>query len=100
MSDISITIILAVVAITLVAWFLRYKSNTSERRMTRMMQRLGLNPDLVNQEDTEAIISEVRSRCRKCQSEAVCERWLEGIESGDNTFCPNAQVFEELKSSG
>jgi hypothetical protein len=98
MLDISITVILATLAITLVAWFLKYKSNTSDRRLNRMMRRLGLDPDNLDQEATQTIISEVRSRCRRCQTEARCERWLEGIEVGENTFCPNARVFEVLKS--
>jgi hypothetical protein len=97
MLDISITIILAVIAIALASWFLRYKANSSEKRMQRMMQHLGLSSDISSQSDTREIIREVRKRCRKCQSEGVCERWLTGTENGDNAFCPNAQIFEELK---
>ncbi|NCF62437.1 MAG: hypothetical protein GWP58_06265 [Gammaproteobacteria bacterium] len=97
MFDISIAIILAVVAIALVSWFLRFKTKSSENRMTRMMMHLGLNPDVTGQSDLENIIREVRRSCQKCQSEGVCERWLAGTESGPNDFCPNAQVFEELK---
>ena len=96
MFDISIAIILVVVAIALVAWFLKYKAGTSERRMKEMLQRAGLDPDIATQVDSETIIREVRHRCRKCQSEDLCERWLAGEEGGDNAFCPNAEVFEEL----
>ena len=96
MFDISIAIILVVVAIALVAWFLKYKAGTSERRMKEMLQRAGLDPEIAIQDDSESIIREVRRRCRKCQSEDICERWLAGEEGGDNAFCPNAQVFEEL----
>ncbi len=96
MFDISIAIILVVVAIALVAWFLKYKAGTSERRMKEMLQRAGLDPKIAIQDDSESIIREVRRRCRKCQSEDICERWLAGEEGGDNAFCPNAQVFEEL----
>ena len=100
MFDISIAIILVVVAIALVVWFLRYKAGTSERRMKEMLQRAGLDPEIATQADSESIIREVRRRCRKCQSEDLCERWLAGEEGGDNVFCPNAQVFEELNRAG
>ena len=97
MVDIGITVILAAVAIGLVVVFLKYKSGTSERRMRQMLQRVGLDPEIATQPDSESIIREVRRRCRKCQTEDICERWLAGEEGGDNVFCPNAQVFEELQ---
>ena len=97
MFDISIAVILVVVAAVLVTWFLKYKAGTSEIRMMRMLQCAGLDPEFARQADTETIIGEVRRRCRKCQSEDLCERWLAGREEGSNIFCPNAQVFEELK---
>jgi len=99
MSDISIAIILLLVAVALVALFLRYKANSSERRMKQMLQRSGLDPDIATRGDSENIIREVRSRCRKCQSEDQCERWLAGEQEGDNVFCPNAPVFGELKQA-
>ena len=97
MFDISIAVTLVAVAAALVAWFLKYKAGTSERRMMRMLQCAGLDPEFARQADTESIIGEIRRRCRKCQSEDLCERWLAGLEKGDNIFCPNAPVFEELK---
>ena len=97
MFDISLAIILVIIALALVSWFLRYKARSSEQRMLRMMQHLGLDSDIAGRADTEAIIRQVRKQCRRCQSEGVCERWLTGTESGDNDFCPNAQIFEELK---
>ena len=99
MSDISIAVILVTVAAALVFWFLKYKANSSERRMMQMMQRIGLDPELATQGDTESIFKEVRSRCRRCQSEGQCEMWLVGAKDGGNVFCPNAQVFEELKQA-
>lgn len=96
MLDISIAITLVAVAIVLVAGFLKYKAVTSERRMKEMFQRAGLDPKIATQADSESIIREVRRRCRKCQSEDICERWLADGDGGDNTFCPNAQVFAEL----
>ena len=97
MSDISIALILVIVAAALVFWFLKYKANSSERRMTQMMQRIGLDPEIATHGDTEDIFREVRRRCRRCQSEGQCEMWLAGAKDGDNVFCPNAQVFEELR---
>jgi len=100
MSDISIAIILVLFAVIVVTLFLRYKAGSSERRMMQMLQRAGLDPEIATQGDTEAIIREVRRRCRKCQSEDLCRRWLAGEEEGQNTFCPNAEVFRELNRAG
>jgi hypothetical protein len=92
-----IAIILLIVGIALVFGFLSYKRSTSKKRMMRMLVRVGLDPELVNQGDTRAIMKEVRQRCSRCQSEDVCERWLAGTSDVGNQFCPNAKVFEELK---
>ena len=100
MPDISIAVIMVVAAAALVMWFMKYKASSSEKRMMKMLQRSGLNPDIATQGDKEHIIREVRHRCRRCQSEGQCERWLAGTEEGGNVFCPNAQVFEELKYLG
>jgi len=97
MSDISIALILVIVAAALVFWFLKYKANSSERRMVRMMQHIGLDPEVATQGDSESIIKEVRRRCRRCQSEGQCELWLACTDDRANVFCPNAEVFEELK---
>jgi hypothetical protein len=90
-------VLLAAVAVILAIWFLRFLGAASERRMTRMLQRAGLDPAIASQGDTESIMREIRQRCQKCQSESVCESWLAGEKQGDNLFCPNAQVFEFLK---
>ena len=95
-NDLAIALIMVAVAVYLVVMFLRYKAGTSEQRMRGMLERCGLDPDLIATGDTRAIISEVRRLCRKCQNEAVCERWLTGEESGENSFCPNALTFEAL----
>lgn len=100
MSTVSIGIIMMVVAIALVALFLRYKSRTSERRMMRMMQHHGLDPQIARRGDAESIIREIRRRCAKCQFEGHCERWLDGKEKGDSSFCPNARIFDELARTG
>jgi hypothetical protein len=95
--EISIVIILVVLAAVFVSVFLKYKAAGSERRMIRMMKRVGLNPEIASQGDTETIVREIRRRCRKCQAEDPCEQWLEGKFEGDNSFCPNAPIFKILK---
>jgi len=100
MSNVSIAIVMLIVTIALVTWFLWYKSKASERRMMRMMQHFGLDPQIAREGDAESIIREIRRRCKKCQFEGHCERWLEGKERGDGTFCPNSRVFEELARTG
>ncbi len=84
------------VAIFLIVGFLRYQRTGSERRMRRMLERVGLDPKLAESGDVETIMKDVRYRCRQCSSEGVCERWLAGQEEGNNEFCPNHRVFEIL----
>lgn len=74
-----------------------YLNANSERRMLSMIKSVGLDPEIVTSGDMPTIMKEVRQRCRSCATEAVCERWLQGNEEGDNSFCPNARVFEVLK---
>jgi hypothetical protein len=77
--------------------FRRYIAANSERRMLTMLESVGLDPEIATSGEVPTIMKEVRQRCRSCATEAVCERWLQGNEEGDNTFCPNAKVFEVLK---
>jgi hypothetical protein len=77
--------------------FRRYLAANSERRMLTMLESVGLDPEIATSGEVPTIMKEVRQRCRNCATEAVCERWLQGNEEGDNTFCPNAKVFEVLK---
>lgn len=100
MSTVSIGIFLMLAAVALTAWFLWYKSRTCERRMMRMMQHHGLDPQIAKAGDAESIIREIRRRCAKCQFEGHCERWLDGKEKGDGSFCPNARIFDELARTG
>ncbi|MBF8269278.1 MAG: hypothetical protein HW386_987 [Gammaproteobacteria bacterium] len=97
--DTLIALVMVAAAIVLVAWFLRYKANNSDRRMRNMLERCGLDPETIDHGDVMAIMREVRYHCQKCQNEAVCERWLKGEETGDNSFCPNARTFEILLKS-
>ena len=90
-------VLMVIVAIGLVVAIRNYQVRTSERRRKAMLEALGLDPALATSGDMPAIMSEVRQRCERCQSEALCERWLKGEETGGNEFCPNASVFEVLR---
>ncbi len=94
--QIGIAIVMVAVFFTLLVWFIKYWRAASERRMMRMLKRAGVDPEIATQGDTEAIINDVRSRCRKCMSEDLCERWLAGEVEGENTFCPNTRIFRNL----
>ncbi len=82
------------VSIALIAWFSRDLAAASGRRMMNMLAHAGVNPEVARRGD--AIMRDVRSRCRKCRSEDLCDRWLAGGVEGDNGFCPNAQIFRGL----
>lgn len=90
-------IIMAGATVALFVTFRKYVAAASERRMLTMLESVGLDPAIASSGNTEAIMKEVRQRCRTCATEAVCERWLAGDEHGNNVFCPNAKVFDALK---
>lgn len=103
MFEISVTIIMLVISVAMLVGFNKYLAAASTSRMTDMMKRLALDPGIGTNGDprTEAIMKEVRQRCRKCQAEDVCERWLLGEIKGRNSFCPNARIFRILvKTAG
>ena len=85
------------IAVAIILGFRRYFAANSERRMLAMIESVGLDPEIATSGEIPTIMKEVRQRCRNCATEAVCERWLQGNEEGDNSFCPNAKVFEVLK---
>lgn len=93
--DILIAIFVVTISVVAVVWFPRYKVATSEKRIIRMLARYGVDPDIIKH--SGAIIKNVHRRCRKCQVKTLCERWLDGDVEGENTFCPNAQLFNTLK---
>jgi hypothetical protein len=97
--EIGVALVMVAVIIALLVWFARYLGASSERRMMRMLMRAGVDRDVAARGDKEAIIEDIRSRCRKCRSEALCERWLAGKIEGENTFCPNAQIFSALTNN-
>ena len=94
-----VAIVLLVLAACLVSWFLKYKAAGSEKRMMRMMKRVGVDPELARRGDARTILRDIRGRCQKCQNEYPCEQWLEGEIEGGNSFCPNAHIFEFLKEN-
>lgn len=86
---------LAVAGILFVA-IRTYMATASERRMTAMLERTGIEPATIASGNSEQIVSEIRRRCRTCNAEDRCERWLSGDVGGSNDFCPNARVFDSL----
>ena len=90
-------VVMVGLALALLVAYWRNLAAGSERRMMRMLERVGLDPAIVSSGDTEAIMKGIRQRCRTCTTEGMCERWLAGDEGGENVFCPNAKVFEALK---
>ncbi len=103
-----ITTVIFVVGATIALFVMRqkYMAAASERRMLSMLERVGLDPAIASsgEPDTimewliEATMKEVRQRCRACTTVKECERWLAGNKDSDNDFCPNARVFDELKT--
>ena len=99
--QIGVAVVMVAVSVALIVWFVKYTAAASGRRMLRMLTRAGVDPEVARSGDTEAIMRDVQSRCRRCQSEALCDRWLAGTAEGDNSFCPNAQIFRSLtKTAG
>ena len=99
--NILIGVLMVGVSLALTAWYFGYLGASSESRMLRMLKRAGVDPEIARRNDKQSIIKDVRSRCRKCQSEAQCERWLAGDAGGENTFCPNHRIFSRLaKTTG
>ncbi len=96
--EISVAIIMLVVSVTMLLRFKKYRAAASTSRMIDMMSYFALDPEIRTNDDpqTEAIMKEVRQRCRKCQAKDVCEKWLVGKVHGRNTFCSNARTFRML----
>jgi len=98
MSLIQVISALAMVGATvaLVLGYRRFLAINSDRRMRAMLVSAGLDPYLALSGETRTLMNEARKRCRNCATEGVCERWLKGREEGDNSFCPNASVFDSI----
>lgn len=98
--EIGVATLMVAVIVFLIVWFFRYLATVSARRMMKMLTRAGVDPEVARQGNVEAIMQDVRTRCQKCQSEALCDRWLAGKAEGDNRFCPNAPIFRMLARTG
>lgn len=96
LNEVLLAVLMAAVAAGLFFAWRRYLRRNSERRLRAMLEAVGLSPALASSGHVDAIMKEVRQRCRTCNAEDVCERWLKSAERGDNDFCPNAHVFELL----
>src|SRR6266498_5925162 len=94
--EIGVAIFMVAVSVGLIVWFSRSMAAASGRRLMHMLTRAGVDPDVAKHGDTEAIIQDVRRRCLRCRSEDLCDRWLAGKVEGDNSFCPNAQIFRTM----
>jgi hypothetical protein len=99
--QISAALVMVAVSAALVTWFRGYLATASDIRMTRMMLRLGIRPGTaaVGDLQTVSLMKDAKARCRRCPSEALCERWLAGKAGGKNAFCPNVPVFRMLAES-
>ncbi|HLF22373.1 MAG TPA: DUF6455 family protein [Burkholderiales bacterium] len=64
--------------------------------MGRMMNRLDVDLGSVAREVLGTRLRSVANHCRGCRQTDLCQRWLDGQETGCSyrDFCPNAQVFE------
>ena len=92
-------IVMIAVALGLIYAFWRYLTARSEQRMMAMLECVGLDPAIAASGDAQAIMKEIRQRCRHCSAEGYCDRWLAGRETGRNDFCPNAKVWESFKET-
>lgn len=98
--EIGVATLMLAVIVALIVWFFRSLASASEQRMMQMLARAGVDPEVARQGNVEAIMQDVRARCQKCQSEALCDRWLAGKAEGDDSFCPNAPIFRMLARTG
>lgn len=95
--EIGVAIFMVAVIVALFVWLSKNMAEVSGKRMTQMLARAGVDPEVIRRGNTEAIMQDLRSRCGKCMSEALCDRWLAGKVEGDNSFCPNAPIFRRLR---
>ncbi len=100
-THISVAIVMVAVTAVLFLWLQRSLAAGSARRMTRMLRRVGLDPEIATRGDprTMAVMKEARRRCGNCRLEDFCNRWLTGDCEGGNDFCPNARVFHALTNT-
>lgn len=99
--EIEIAVAMVAASVALVVWFDRYLAAASAGRMSRMMARIGMDPSIVTggRPPIEALVKQMRRRCRRCPSEDLCERWVAGRAKGGHSFCPNKRAFGLLGKS-
>lgn len=97
--DIMVAVFMIAVSVILVMGIREYMAMATEWRMMRMLTSAGLDSEIATRRDTKAIMNEIRRRCQKCPKEGLCENWLAGKVKGDNSFCPNARVFDHLQKT-
>lgn len=97
-TQISAAVIMVGTAAAAIVWLHSSQTAASARRMKGMMTRVGLDygTDALAEPRTKAIVQQARRRCMRCACEDLCDRWLAGEVKGDNTFCPNRQIFRHL----
>lgn len=95
--EIGMAIFMVAVSVALVVWFFRHAAAASEKRMMHMLTRAGVDLAFSGHDDTWAMLQVARGRCSGCRSKDLCNRWLAGNVGGDNSFCPNAQIFRIIK---
>lgn len=67
--------------------------------MEDMMEAVGVDQaDIVDLDGGQSYLR-ARANCHACSCKAACTKWLEANpEGGPQPFCPNAALFEALKS--
>ena len=94
--EIGVALSMVAVSVALVVWFSRSVAAASDRRMMHMLTRAGVDRGVAGHGDSEAVLQDARRRCGGCRFEDLCDRWLAGKVEGDNSFCPNAQIFRRI----
>ena len=96
--EISVALMMLALTVAMVIAFQGYLRIASARRLIRMVARVGLGSLAMDRRDpvSQTAVEEIWQRCRNCQLEGHCERWLNGEVGGDNTFCPNEAAFRRL----
>lgn len=89
-----IVLVAAFVAAFAYRYFVRVNA---ERRMRSMLEAVGIDPAIVDNDDLEQTIEEMRARCEHCADKRHCDHWLVGDAGGGNAFCPNREVFGMLR---
>ncbi|WP_436166910.1 DUF6455 family protein [Bosea sp. LjRoot9] len=78
--------------------WLRDRVERQARLMSTMLERIGIDPGLAALRGRT--FAAAGRRCLWCAASQQCERWLEetGSAARGPSFCPNTQIFEEVRS--